>query len=207
MKICGITRHEDLEELVKLRTNAAGFILAESPRKVSTDFIRSCREFDILKIGVVVLERGTELPLEIAELLEDGFLDAIQFHGDELASEYIRWPGYKAVRLRNLNDVEGIRTLPGPAVLIDAFNTQNRGGTGKQIDSELVMAVKNQQELWIAGGINPDNIYEVIQSFNPDLIDVSSGVEKAPGEKDHEKLHNLFKRLKEAEEISTYGYV
>ncbi len=205
VKICGITRHEDLEEVVKTGADAAGFILAESPRRVSTDFIRSCRHFDILKVGVVVLQRGMKVPGEIVNLLEDGSLDALQFHGEEHPSEYLRWPGYKAVRLKNMDDVKAVKTLPGPAVLIDAFSLQSRGGTGRRIDPNLVPAVKEQQELWLAGGINPGNIIEIIQSFSPDLIDVSSGVEESPGEKDHEKLRILFERISEAQEMLADG--
>ncbi|MDA3937858.1 MAG: bifunctional indole-3-glycerol phosphate synthase/phosphoribosylanthranilate isomerase [Spirochaetia bacterium] len=205
VKICGITRHEDLREIVRLGANAAGFILAASPRKVSTDFIRSCRDFDILKIGVVVLEKGMELPEEIAGLIKEGFLDAIQFHGDEEPSEYLRWPGYKAVRLRDMEDVKELKSVPGPTVLIDAFSIQSRGGSGKRIDPKLVLSVKNQQELWLAGGINPANIKEIIRTFSPDLIDVSSGVEESPGIKDHNKLQSLFKGLIEAQEHSSNG--
>ncbi len=104
-----------------------------------------------------------------------------------------------------MDDVKAVKTLPGPAVLIDAFSLQSRGGTGRRIDPNLVPAVKEQQELWLAGGINPGNIIEIIQSFSPDLIDVSSGVEESPGEKDHEKLRILFERISEAQEMLADG--
>jgi len=198
VKICGITRREDLLEVKRLGADIAGFILAESPRKVSPGFIESCRDIDILKVGVVVLEEKEELPPEVAALLESGALDAVQFHGDERPDLYLKSPGYKAVRIRGRSDVEAAAALPGPAVLIDAFSAASRGGTGKRIDSELVRKMSEHRSLWIAGGINPDNVHDIICTFNPELIDAASGVEAGPGIKEHEKLCRLFEEINRA---------
>ena len=198
VKICGITNHDDLGKVISLGADAAGFILAESPRRVEPSFIESCRDFDILKIGVVVLKEGQPLPDEIAALLESGALDAIQFHGNELPAEYLKWPGYKALRIKSAEDAASAETTAGPAVLIDAFSATAGGGTGKRIAPELIAAVAAQQTLWLAGGINPGNVFSIIREFGPELIDISSGVESAPGVKDHEKLDALFKEIKRA---------
>ena len=198
VKICGITNHDDLKLAAGLGADAAGFILAESPRKVSTDFIRSCMDFDILKIGVVVLAGGEALPDDIAELLKSGALDAVQFHGDERAEDYLKWPGYKAVRIKDESSAEAAGKYPGPAVLADAFSKTAHGGTGKRIDSDLVGKLSEQQTLWLAGGINPGNVKEIIETFSPELIDISSGVEASPGRKDPEKMKALFMEISEA---------
>jgi indole-3-glycerol phosphate synthase/phosphoribosylanthranilate isomerase len=198
VKICGITNQRDLDEIVRLGADAAGFILAESPRKVEERFIRSCRGADILKVGVVVLAEGEPVPEDIVALLREGYLDALQFHGRELPSEYGKWPGYKAVRIATEEDAEGVGTLPGPAVLVDAWSAAAPGGTGKRIDPLLVKKVAERQTLWLAGGINPDNVEEIIRGFHPDLIDLSSGVESAPGRKDHDKLRRLFDGIERA---------
>ena len=192
VKICGITEREDLEAVRTLGADIAGFILADSPRKVSPGFIESCRDVDILKVGVVVLRAGEDLPGDVARLLRSGALDAVQFHGDEAPSEYLSWPGYKAFRLASLSDAEEAAAAPSPAVLIDAFSREARGGTGRQIEPGLVEKVAESRALWIAGGIRPDNVREVIGRFNPELIDVSSGVESSPGKKDLLKLRALF---------------
>lgn len=199
VKICGITNHEDLQEIIRLGADVAGFILAESPRKVSLDFIESCRDFKILKVGVVVLKQGQSLPDDIAALLDSGALDAIQFHGEELPALYLNYPGYKAVRIKNPEDAVAAGRLPGPAVLIDAFNEAAYGGTGKQISPEIVRQVAAQQTLWLAGGIKPENVGALIRDFEPELIDISSGVEKSPGVKDHRKLQQLFHEIARTE--------
>jgi len=198
IKICGITSHADLDEIIRLGADVAGFVLAESPRQVRADFIRSCQGADILKVGVVVLAEGEPVPEEIRGLLREGCLDALQFHGAELPAEYRKWPGYKAVRIRTEEDVEKAGTLPGPAVLVDAWSAAAPGGTGKRIDSLLVNKLAGRQTLWLAGGITPDNVEEVIWEFHPDLIDLSSGVESVPGKKDHNKLRRLFESIERA---------
>jgi indole-3-glycerol phosphate synthase/phosphoribosylanthranilate isomerase len=200
VKICGITKRDDLLLVKHLGADMAGFILAESPRRVQPSFIESCRDIDILKVGVVVLADGEDLPYDIAALLESGALDAVQFHGDESPDVYLKYPGYKAVRIKNSRDVDSAAALPGPAVLIDAFSRDVRGGTGKRIDSDLIKKVADHRCLYLAGGINPDNVYEIIRSFNPEMIDSSSGVESEPGVKDHGKLKRLFKAIKKAKE-------
>ncbi|MDC7227703.1 MAG: bifunctional indole-3-glycerol phosphate synthase/phosphoribosylanthranilate isomerase [Spirochaetales bacterium] len=192
VKICGITNHDDLGRVIDLGADVAGFILAESPRQVSPSFIESCRNFDILKVGVVVLQEGEALPDEIAALLESGALDAIQFHGNELPAEYLKWPGYKAARVKDEEAVIQAAALPGPAVLVDAFSSAAYGGTGKRIEDELVRKVSSQQTLWLAGGITPDNVRGLIDDYSPELIDISSGVESRPGIKDQNKLAKLF---------------
>ncbi|HAK45847.1 MAG TPA: bifunctional indole-3-glycerol phosphate synthase/phosphoribosylanthranilate isomerase [Spirochaeta sp.] len=200
VKICGITNHEDLRKVISLGADAAGFILAESPRKVSPTFIESCRDFDILKVGVVVLLEGQPLPDEIAALLSSGALDAVQFHGNELPSQYLQYPGYKAVRIKTAEDAEAAGRLPGPVVLIDAFSEAAYGGTGKQISPKLVQIVAGQQTLWLAGGIKPENVCRLVSRYRPELIDISSGVELSPGKKDHDRLTELFSEISRAGE-------
>lgn len=199
VKICGITRREDLLEVKRLGADIAGFILAQSPRKVEPAFIESCRDIDILKVGVVVLAPGEELPAGIAALLESGALDAVQFHGDEEPEIYLKYPGYKAARIKAASDADAAAGLPGPAVLIDAFSSAARGGTGKRIEPELVRKVSAHRSLWLAGGINPDNVYDIITGFKPEMIDGASGVEAEPGIKDHYKLRRLFDEIDRAE--------
>ena len=80
-------------------------------------------------------------------------------------------------------------------VLIDAFSVKAAGGTGKRIDSILVQKAGEEGELWLAGGLNPDNIGEILRSFQPALVDVSSGLESAPGIKDPQKVSAFFKEI------------
>lgn len=196
IKICGLTNNEDVKKTDELGADILGFILAESPRQADISFIRNLPPTKALKAGVVVLKSpGQKLPKPVEQLMLDGKLDVIQFHGNEGPDECasIIYPYYKAVRINNSDDIEKIEMFRSPRVLIDAFSRDSYGGTGKQIDRELIRAVKKKHALWLAGGIGPDNVRELILEFNPELIDVSSKLEKSPGEKDHKKIEQFFK--------------
>lgn len=204
IKICGLTRDEDVKKADDLGADILGFILAQSPRQANLSFIRKLPPTKALKAGVVVLKSpGQKLPEPITQLMLDGKLDVIQFHGNEDPGECasIIYPYYKAVRINNSVDIEKIEMFRSPRVLIDAFSHTNYGGTGKQIDRNLICEVMKKHVLWLAGGISPGNIRELILKFNPELIDVSSRLEKSPGIKDHKKMEQFFKEIKEINEI------
>lgn len=198
IKICGLTMEKDVKKADELGADILGFILADSPRKADISFIRQLPPTKALKAGVVVLKSpGQKLPDAVVQLMADGKLDVIQFHGNENPVECasIIYPYYKAVRINNLKDIENISTFRSPRVLIDAFSSTSYGGTGKQIDKNLIDAVKKIHVLWLAGGISPDNVRELILKFNPELIDVSSKLESSPGIKDHKKMELFFKAI------------
>ncbi|MDC7233854.1 MAG: bifunctional indole-3-glycerol phosphate synthase/phosphoribosylanthranilate isomerase, partial [Spirochaetales bacterium] len=201
VKICGLTNREDFDQAVSLGADLCGFILAESPRKTDPDFIRSLPKSRALKVGVVVLEEGADLPAEIGALLEDGSLDLIQFHGSEDPGMLHRYEGYKALRIRSAEDLDRMDDYYPRPCLIDAFSAHQAGGTGKQISPELVSMARDKGELWLAGGLNSQNIAEVLHSFQPDLVDLSSGLEARPGKKDPDKVKAFFK------EIESYAHI
>ena len=215
IKICGITRREDLLYTDELGADMAGFILADSPRRVSAEFIAGLPETRALKVGVYVgaprtsgtsgpseASAGPQLPPKIRPplgtrlqaLLDTGKLDCIQFHGEEEPEDCFQaaFPYYKAVRVQNRESLAALNTYRSPRVLIDAFSASARGGTGKRIDSKLVTEAAAVRPLWLAGGINPQNAGEIVSRFHPELIDVSSGVEDSPGVKNHHKMKQLF---------------
>ena len=201
IKICGLTQYEDVKKADELGVNILGFVLAESPRQADISFIRELPPTEALKAGVVVLKSpGQDLPEPVEQLMRDGKLDVIQFHGNEEPSECasIIYPYYKAVRINNPDDIAKIDSFRSPRVLIDAFSSSSYGGTGKQIDKELINMAGKKHPLWLAGGIGPDNVRELISEFNPELIDVSSRLEKSPGKKDHKKMEKFFKGWSEA---------
>ena len=117
VKICGLTRVEDYEAAVSLGADMTGFILAPSPRRTTPDFIRSLPRTAALKVGVVVLEEGENLPDEIQNLLDEGILDMVQFHGREL-SDTVRNPGLQSpadqIR-RGSGEDTGLHPPPLPA--------------------------------------------------------------------------------------------
>jgi indole-3-glycerol phosphate synthase/phosphoribosylanthranilate isomerase len=208
IKICGLTIDKDVKKADELGADILGFILAESPRQADISFIRKLPPTKALKAGVVVLKSpGQKLPEPVVQLMLDGKLDVIQFHGNEDPGECasLIYPYYKAVRINNPGDIEKIGIFRSPRILIDAFSSTSYGGTGKRIDRDLISAVKKKHVLWLAGGISPDNVRELILEFNPELIDVSSRLEKSPGKKDHKKMEQFFKSWSEASFLLGYA--
>lgn len=196
VKICGITNREDAVAAVSLGADILGFVMAESPRKADADFIRSVADLDILKTAVVVT--GGEGPKEeILELLEKGYIDALQFHGDE-GPEFLKrfpFPFYKALRLKTGSNINELSRYPGPRTLIDAWSEKEYGGTGEQLSDDIVKEASAMQPLWLAGGLSPDNIRSIITNYKPELIDVSSRLESAKGKKDIGKMKLFFKEI------------
>ena len=202
IKVCGITRRADAELAVELGADLLGFILAPSPRRARPEAIRELAGLPVLKVGVVVNDVSEALPL-----LHDGCLDALQLHGDEQPGECyeIAFPYYKALRVGAPAHLKAEAAYRCPRVLLDAYSAAARGGTGKRVQQDLLAlraAGQGARPLWLAGGIGPDNVAEVIRAHAPELIDVSSGLEAEPGRKDHDKLRALFRAVSGAGDAS-----
>lgn len=201
-KVCGITNPEDAQKSVELGANFLGFIFWEkSPRKVDPETARKigCSlkgENWPVKAAVIVDPDDKEAQAAI-ELVKEGILDVLQLHTMECArkflanEEYRKLPHYCAINIRSQEDVKNLDELfdlGEPRVLVDAMSDGKIGGTGKQIDGELVALVQKKYRLWLAGGINGDNAAETVNRYHPELIDCASGIESEPGKKDPEKL-------------------
>lgn len=196
VKICGITNRQDGEAAVADGADMLGFIMAESPRRVEADLIRGLADLPVLKAAVVVLPPEGPIPPKVDVLLEEGALDFIQFHGDESPATVSSRPGYKALRLREPADAAGMDTAGSPAVLVDAFSRDARGGTGKRLSEDLVAAAAERRRLWLAGGLDANNVRSIVQRWNPGLVDVSSGVEAEPGRKDRDKVRRFIEEAR-----------
>lgn len=127
-------------------------------------------------------------------------LDAVQLHGvdpSNLAATAI--PYYCAARVGEESDfdkVAALRKNGEPRILLDAKVEGIPGGTGKTIPENLLREKAGELPLWLAGGITPENVGAIVEKFHPELVDVSSGVEDAPGIKNAEKISALFDALK-----------
>ena len=201
VKICGITNREDALLADSLGADLLGFVFADSPRRANAELVRSLGKTSALKIAVVVCASGKNgqkrLPEDGEQLLREGLLDAVQFHGEEEPGECadLAFPYYKAVRVGSERDLEAAAQYRSPRVLIDSRVKDVQGGSGVRIHNELVRSAAEAGPLWIAGGINCDNVVEIVSSFGPELIDLSSGLEDEAGKKDPEKLKRLFDLL------------
>jgi indole-3-glycerol phosphate synthase/phosphoribosylanthranilate isomerase len=200
VKICGLARAADARLADSLGADLLGFVFADSPRRASEEMVRELGETHAQKVAVVV---GPKLPKEVEMLLSEGYLQAVQFHGDEAPNECYpnAFPYYKAVRLGDSEDVARLASFHCPRVLLDAFSRSARGGTGKRIEPRLVEEASDHGPLWLAGGLDPENISEIVSRFKPELIDASSGLEAEPGRKDPEKLRHFFLEVENAKGI------
>jgi indole-3-glycerol phosphate synthase/phosphoribosylanthranilate isomerase len=200
VKICGITNLNDAKIAVKNGADIIGFILAKSPRQIALDdamAISSKIGKKVLKVLVVV----DEFIESAVDAVKKGHFDAVQFHGDidneKAAGFNVNW--YKAVRVSSKEDFNA--GYSSPVILYDAFSKEAYGGTGKLIDDELLnYAVSNNIDLYLAGGINPDNVAEIIKKYKPLMIDACSGLESSPGKKDAQKIKKFFKEIKKSYE-------
>ncbi|SMO46901.1 phosphoribosylanthranilate isomerase [Balnearium lithotrophicum] len=204
VKVCGITNLNDALITVKAGADAVGFILyPKSKRFIKAKEVRRITQGlppFIFKVGVFVNE---DLHA-ILEILSYANLDFAQLHGDESPEEceYIgKERVIKVFRLKSIDEVEKIEPYIGKirALLLDTYSESSYGGTGKTFNWEIARAVKErfpQIPLILSGGLNPENVRDAIKEVNPYAIDVSSGVERAPGIKDREKVELFIRRAK-----------
>lgn len=191
IKICGITNPTDALAAVEAGADALGFIFYErSPRYVSlkaaVDISRQLPPF-VMRVGVFV---NAEEGLILRAIGEAG-LTMLQFHGDE-APEFCRQFGLmsmKAFRVHGPETLDQIPRYDTEAYLLDAFSSAALGGTGERFNWDLaVEARKFGKPIFLAGGLTPENVAGAIRKVGPFGVDVSSGVESAPGRKDHAKV-------------------
>ncbi len=226
VKICGITREEDGLLAAELGADLLGFVFSKTKRLTTEEFVRNFAakihagrhpernasgvEGSPLLVGVITETDSVEGQTAI-KLAREGVLDAVQFHGiaphsntvqcaNKAAAEQTQPPThYCAVRVGDAADfdkVEALRKNGEPRILLDAKVEGIPGGTGKQIPESLLREKAGDIPLWLAGGINPENVSELVSKFSPELIDVSSGVEDAPGIKNADKMKDLFAKLR-----------
>ena len=195
VKVCGICRPEDAQLAVGLGASAIGFIFwPASPRycdPVRAMEIAATLPNHITVVGVFVDQPVTHV-LEIADRVP---LGAVQLHGGEAVEDFdrIRQPLIKAVAVTTsfVHDLVD-RLPPGVTVLLDAHDPVRRGGTGRTIDWTTAASVAARRRTILSGGLHAGNVREAIAQVNPHMIDVSSGVESAPGVKDAGKLQAFF---------------
>jgi len=203
VKVCGVTREVDARAAADLGADILGFVFAPSKRRADPALLRDIADLPVLKAAVAVAGDDSEPPgldPTVRGLLDDGLIDAVQFHGSERPEDCgaMAWPYYKALRIGTASDVEGMDGFRCPRVLCDAFVPGASGGTGRSIPADLVRAAAARRPLWIAGGIGPDTVGELMRSFRPELIDASSGLEEDPGLKDRDRMTRFFKEIDHA---------
>ena len=202
VKICGITRPEHARAAAEVGADAIGLMFYEpSPRCVTRDRARDvCAALPPL-VSVVAVFVNPEPP-EVEAVVEDLPVDLLQFHGDEspeLCAQAGK-PYLKAVRVRNRDDVvrAAARYAGARALLLDAHHDALWGGTGTQFDWNMVPDDVDHPVV-LAGGLTPGNVARAIRLVRPFAVDVSGGVESAPGVKDARSMERFMKEVAGAE--------
>lgn len=196
VKICGITREEDAVLAVESGADLLGFVFADSPRRCPEGLPERLQRLSVLKVAVIVTtDTDSADVIRVKELYASGLIDAIQVHG-EPDKRFDTLPVYRALTIRQESDLE--RADLQVRVLLDAHHPDRSGRGRHRIDQLILQRASELMPLWIAGGIDEQNIVELVERFNPELVDVSSSVESRPGIKDPERLKGFFRTLKEA---------
>jgi phosphoribosylanthranilate isomerase len=199
LKVCGITSLNDARVAIDCGATYLGFnFYAKSPRYISPSDawqIISQLPPDLICVGVFVNE---PFPEDVIRLMNRSGCQYAQLHGDETA-EYGERVGCKrvirALRVSSDFDVRSATSYPAAAVLLDAYDAKLYGGTGRTVNWQTAREVAESVQVFLAGGLSPDNIIEAVTTVRPFAVDVNSGVESAPGYKDADKLKQLRRAL------------
>lgn len=198
IKICGLTRDEDVKAAVAAGADAIGFVFTASPRRISINTAIRLSSYvpeGVLRVGLFLDQDRSE----IDRVINSVSLDVLQFHGSETEQEcrVFGLPWLKAVAMENAESAKQAESdYPGAmGLLLDSHATGKRGGSGKVFDWSLSRSIA--KPIWLAGGLNSANVAQAIRVVRPFAVDVSSGVEAAPGIKDASRILTFIKAARE----------
>lgn len=197
VKICGLTVAEDAEAAVRAGADMLGFHLCPSRRRIEPEAVERIvgglsRRPTL--VGVFIDEE----PARVDELADRLGLDLVQLHGSEQ-------PGYPSARpmIKVLKVRDGVvptgEGWPDP-VMLDSWSADQRGGTGLRWDWSRAGALLESRQVMIAGGLDASSVGTLIRTHRPWGVDVSSGVESAPGRKDPELMRRFVAAVREADD-------
>lgn len=201
VKICGITRLEDAVAAYRFGADAVGFVFAESPRKISPEMASAIsRDLPegLLKVGVFVDEPVSEV-LRVKEFCG---LDYVQLHGSEKADEIERFHGsaIKAIRVGSGTRLSDVTMYPCVKILLDGYmktahGMRDMGGFWQNTKRSLT-----GKKVIVAGGLDPENVLDVVRDLRPFGVDVSGGVEVSLGVKGSDLIERFISGARKAEQ-------
>jgi phosphoribosylanthranilate isomerase len=203
IKICGITNLEDALAAVEAGADALGYnFYRRSPRYIAPeDARRIIAELPatVMSVGVFVNESEPE---QVARIMDAVRLTAAQLHGDESPEYCSALRGrslIKALRAGVDFEPQVVKDYETDAILIDAYAKDARGGTGRVVDWDVARRVRELvPQLFLAGGLSPENIAEAIAAVEPYAVDACSHLESAPGKKDNERVRAFIAAARRA---------
>ncbi|HEU4684745.1 MAG TPA: phosphoribosylanthranilate isomerase [Nitrospira sp.] len=201
IKICGITNEADAAAAVAAGADALGFVLyRKSPRYATPGDVKrivAALPPFVIPVGVFVNEQAKV----VRDLMDDCGLALAQLHGEETASycQDLARPVVKAIRVKDRSSFLALAEFQGRAgvrgFILDAYSPDLYGGTGRPTDWSLAAEAARSSTVILAGGLTPENVAKAIHAVRPYGVDVSSGVESAPGIKDPEKLRAFVRAV------------
>lgn len=208
VKLCGLRTLDDAKASIEAEASALGFILAESKRQVTPEFVGSLRQHLVsppTMVGVTVNRSASDLNL----LFEEARLDMIQLSGNEPIDilEELEMPVIKALRFPEGTSIDDAtrevdawlsHRHAAELVIVDGYKAGQYGGSGTKANWRLLHEVSVRYPIVLAGGLDPDNVAMAIHQVNPMGVDTSSGTE-TDGAKDPAKLKAFVKNAREAE--------
>ncbi len=195
---------QDAMAAVEAGADALGFVFAESPRRVDALAVSAIVEElpdSVLTVGVFA---GQSVD-QVIGIMERTDLNFMQVHGTiDLALADSPWGIMRAVRVKSADDIEAAKSDPlvalADAVVLDSHVEGVMGGSGRTFDWDLAVNARALgKPIVLAGGLTPDNVVSAIRRVSPYAVDVSSGVEISPGKKDHEKIREFIRNVRECE--------
>lgn len=200
IKICGITNMKDALAAAELGVDMLGFVFyGKSKRYVEMKTVRGIiNELpgSILKVGVFVDEERDK----VLDIAADVSLDILQFHGDETpdycASFKDDYKVIKAFRIKDNASLRSVNDYIADYYLFDTYQESSAGGTGKTFDWKLLKDFEVLKPFILSGGLDPENVGKAIMEVAPYGVDVSSGVESSPGNKDIGLLKKFVTNLR-----------
>lgn len=205
LKICGICHPSQGRAIAQMGATALGFIcVPDSPRYVTPDRIQSIIAGLPQEIDCVGVFAGASRA-EIESVLQQAALTALQLHGQEspescqaLRRDFSHLEIIKALRVRSPQTLEQAETYceSVDTLLLDAYHPQQLGGSGRSFDWKWLGNWSSSRPWLLAGGLTPDNVREALDQAQPSGIDLSSGVERSPGDKDLAEVERLVTAIR-----------
>ena len=202
IKICGITNVEDARLAAELGSDALGFIFYKGSKRYvdprdAGRIISSLPPF-VSAVGVFVNQDLEEI-LEYARI---SGIDTVQLHGDETPEICRKLPyrRIKAVRVKEAVNIAEVELYPVQAILFDKHTDDMYGGTGSSFDWGTLKGLEISKKVILSGGLTPENVSRAISIVKPYGVDVSSGVEDAPGKKNHMKIRKFIEAVRDVGE-------
>jgi phosphoribosylanthranilate isomerase len=200
VKVCGLTRREDVETALELGVDALGFILVESPRKVTLEQVAGLTAGIVPFVSTVAVVKDPSEE-ELKDIVGSGLFSHVQFHGheDPALMKGLGVRTIKAFGISGPEDLKGIAAYgESDFFLFDARVGAASGGTGRTFDWSLLEGVGIEKPFILAGGLGPENVAEAIRGCRPAAVDLNSRLETAPGVKDPERMGRAVRKIRAA---------